>query len=58
MSQLVLAWTIRRPGITIALAGARNAEQARTNALAADIQLSEEEMKLITDELNQLSLDL
>ncbi len=58
LSQLVLAWTIRRAGITIALAGARNAEQARANALAADIQLSEEEMKLITDELNQLSLDL
>ena len=42
LSQLVLRWTIDHPGITIALAGARNAEQAISNAKAADVKLSSE----------------
>lgn len=58
IAQLVLAWTIYRPGITIALAGARNATQAVANAKAADVILSAEEMSLITAELNKLKLVL
>ncbi|MBX2962349.1 MAG: aldo/keto reductase [Cyclobacteriaceae bacterium] len=56
LGQLVLRWTINQPGITIALAGARNAAQALENARAADIQLSKEEVALITNELNKLEL--
>lgn len=52
LGQLVLRWTIERPGITIALAGARNAEQAVQNANAIDIKLSSEELKTIDDLLN------
>jgi aryl-alcohol dehydrogenase-like predicted oxidoreductase len=58
LSQLVLRWTIEQPGITIALAGARNAEQAVQNAKAVNIALSREEIDFITRELNKLSLDL
>ncbi|MCX8532492.1 aldo/keto reductase [Chryseobacterium luquanense] len=52
LGQLVLRWTIDRPGITIALAGARNAEQAVQNAKAIDIKLSKEELKTIDELVN------
>ncbi|WP_261512166.1 aldo/keto reductase [Chryseobacterium paludis] len=52
LSQLVLRWTIERPGITIALAGARNVEQAVQNANAIHINLSKEELKTIDDLVN------
>lgn len=52
LSQLVLRWTIERPGITIALAGARNAQQAVQNAKAIEISLSEEEISRIDDLVN------
>jgi aryl-alcohol dehydrogenase-like predicted oxidoreductase len=52
LSQLVLRWTIERPGITIALAGARNADQATQNAKAIEIKLSKEELKTIDDLVN------
>lgn len=52
LGQLVLRRTIERPGITIALAGARNAEQAVQNANAIDIQLSKEELKIIDNLVN------
>jgi aryl-alcohol dehydrogenase-like predicted oxidoreductase len=56
ISQLVLRWTIEQPGITIALAGARNKEQAILNAKAADLALTVEEIKFIDDKLKQLRL--
>lgn len=56
LSQLVLRWTIERPGITIALAGARNAEQSIQNAKAVNVKLSREEIDFITSELNKLEL--
>ncbi len=56
IGQLVLRWTIDQPGITIALAGARNAEQALQNAAAAELTLSAQENQFITDKLNQLVL--
>jgi len=56
ISQLVLRWTIGQPGITIALAGARDAEQSTVNAKAADVKLSPEEIDFITTELNKLVL--
>lgn len=47
LGQLVLRWTIERAGITIALAGARNAQQALQNAKSIDIQLTTEEFETI-----------
>jgi aryl-alcohol dehydrogenase-like predicted oxidoreductase len=58
LSQLVLRWTIEQPGITIALAGARNAEQAISNAKAIEVQLSQQEIELINTHLNELELVL
>ncbi|QJW89445.1 aldo/keto reductase [Spirosoma taeanense] len=56
LSQLVIRWTIERPGITVALVGARNAEQAVQNAKAVDIQLSADELKFINQQLGELEL--
>jgi len=56
LSQLVLRWTIEQPGITIALAGARNAQQSIQNAKAIDVKLSLSEIDFITSELNKLEL--
>ncbi len=56
LSQLVLAWTLAQPGITIALVGARNADQALTNAKAGDISLTDDELKTINGHLTSLQL--
>lgn len=57
LAQLVLAWTIRRPGITAALVGARDARQARENAQAADVQLTEEQMQRINESVDRLAVE-
>ena len=56
LGQLVIRWTIEQPGITIALVGARNAEQAVQNAKAIKVKLSTSEIKFINDELKKLIL--
>ncbi|OQP63169.1 aldo/keto reductase [Niastella vici] len=56
LAQLVLRWTIEQPGITIALAGARNAEQAVQNAKAADVKLTKEDIAFINEKLSALEL--
>ena len=48
IAQLVIAWTIQQPGITFALCGARNPQQAIENAKAAAIILSADEVALIS----------
>jgi aryl-alcohol dehydrogenase-like predicted oxidoreductase len=57
LAQLVLCWTINQPGITIALAGARNAQQAIENARSADINLSAEDLDFIHGELQAFQLE-
>ena len=56
LAQLVLRWTLEQPEITIALAGARNAEQAVQNAAAARVKLSQDDLIFIEGELSQLQL--
>lgn len=56
LAQLVLRWTLHQPGITIALAGARNADQAIANAKAGDISLSKQETDTIHRHLNSLEI--
>lgn len=58
MAQLALAWLIHQPR-TCAIAGARNAEQVRQNAAAADVLLSETDLaaidaagRIVTDHLD------
>jgi aryl-alcohol dehydrogenase-like predicted oxidoreductase len=56
LSQLVIRWTLERPGITVALVGARDAEQAVQNAKAIGVKLSPEEIGFINAELERLVL--
>ncbi|MFO8015142.1 MAG: aldo/keto reductase [Phycisphaerae bacterium] len=58
IAQVVIAWTIRRPGITCALVGCRKPEHADDNARAAEIELTGEEMQRIADELDGLTLEV
>ncbi len=51
LSQLVINWTLHRPGITIALVGARNSDQAIQNARSMDVKLSPEEMIFINQRM-------
>jgi aryl-alcohol dehydrogenase-like predicted oxidoreductase len=36
-AQLALRWLVDQPGVSTVIPGARNAEQARSNAAAADL---------------------
>ncbi len=54
LGQVVLRWTVEQPGITIALAGARNAEQSVQNAGAMKFDLSIDELKFISDRIPAL----
>lgn len=47
VAQLVIAWTLRQPGITFALCGARNPQQALDNARAGELALSGIDLDLI-----------
>lgn len=47
VEQLVLAWTLARPGVTHVLVGTRNADQAAANAAAGQLELSADEIDLI-----------
>ena len=47
LAQLVLRWTTLQKGITVVLAGARNAKQAISNAQAMNIVLSADELQAI-----------
>ena len=57
LAQLVLRWTIDQPGITIALAGARNVEQAIQNAKAVNVILSKDEISFINKQLDVFELE-
>lgn len=56
LGQLVLRWTVEHPGITIALVGARNADQAKQNAKAIEVKLTAEEIDFINQQLDQLQI--
>ncbi|WP_431200550.1 hypothetical protein ACQ86K_13635 [Mucilaginibacter sp. P19] len=51
---MVIRWTINHPGITVALVGARNAEQSVENAKAINIHINGEEMEFINNQLSDL----
>lgn len=57
-AQIVIAWTLQQPGITFSLCGARNPQQAKENARAGRIRLSDEEIKRISEAAKQNLTDL
>lgn len=56
LGQLVLRWTMGRPGITVLLVGARNARQAVENARAVAVPLSAGERQRIDAAVEGLKL--
>ena len=44
VSQLVIAWTLYTNGVVSAICGAKNSEQATSNAQAGDIELTQDEL--------------
>ena len=56
LSQLVIRWTIDQPGVTVALVGARDAEQAEQNAEANNVKLTEDDMNFINKQIGKLEL--
>jgi aryl-alcohol dehydrogenase-like predicted oxidoreductase len=58
LSQLVIAWTLKQPGITVALVGARTEDQVKMNAGAAAVDLSQADIDQINGHLDHLELEL
>jgi aryl-alcohol dehydrogenase-like predicted oxidoreductase len=57
LSQLALNWTIQQPGITCALAGARNPAQVLENKGAADFMLTNDEINRINNYISDIQID-
>ena len=55
VGELILRWTTLQPGITVVLAGARNRDQAISNAKAIDVTLSNADLDIINNELDKIS---
>jgi len=55
LAQLAIAWTLHQPGVTHALCGARNPEQAQENAAAGDVTLSADELATIDGAIGEYS---
>jgi len=49
MANVALAWVLQQPGVTAILAGARKPDQIIGNARAADLELTEETLKSLSD---------
>lgn len=58
VGQLVLRWTMDRPGITVLLVGARDAQQAVQNAAAVQVRITTEERARIDAAVEAVELDL
>lgn len=57
LGQISVAWIFSQPGITSALVGARNREQALSNAHAANIALDSQDLAFIREVFKPLKLD-
>src|SRR5918992_6080032 len=57
MSQLALAWILRRPNVAAAIIGATRPEQVHENAAAAGVRLSDDTVRAIDDALGPVAMD-
>lgn len=57
LGQIAVAWITAQPGVTCAIVGARNEEQALSNAKAASIELEEKDVAQIRRTFEPLKLD-
>ena len=58
IAQVVVAWTVARPGVTAALVGARSPEQVRENARAGSLVLEPAEVETIGAAFEGFRLEL
>jgi aryl-alcohol dehydrogenase-like predicted oxidoreductase len=58
LAQLALAWVLHRPEVTAAIAGARHPDQIRETAQAAEVILSQDQMKEINRTLEERNRQL
>jgi len=49
IAQVAIAWVLRQPGVTSAIAGSGNPERCRANAGAADVHLSDAMLQAVDD---------
>lgn len=56
LAQIVIRWTIERPGITVALVGARDAKQAEQNAKAINVKMTKDEIDFINKNLTDVKI--
>jgi aryl-alcohol dehydrogenase-like predicted oxidoreductase len=54
IAQVAINWVCQQPGITSALVGAKNPQQAESNAAAGDWQLSSEDLTTINKALSRI----
>jgi aryl-alcohol dehydrogenase-like predicted oxidoreductase len=54
MGNVALAWLLHQPGVVSVLAGARNGEQMRQNARAAELKLSDDALEKLTQATEEL----
>lgn len=57
LGNIAVAWAFHQPGVTAAIVGARDGEQAKCNAAAANISLSQEDLSVIRAAFSPLQLD-
>jgi aryl-alcohol dehydrogenase-like predicted oxidoreductase len=57
LSQLVIHWTMRQPGILSVLVGARNVRQVEENVKAARLDMDESHLNLISSKIDSLTLE-
>jgi len=55
LSQLVIAWTIAQPGVTVALCGARKVANAVENAGAGAIELDPDDIALMREDAEEIA---
>src|SRR6202030_1461449 len=53
IAQTVIAWTVEQPGCSHALVGARNPDQAIANAKAGEVELTQDEVRIIRKVVDQ-----
>lgn len=51
VAQVAIAWVLRQPGVSSAIVGSSNADRARSNAVSAEIHLSDEALRTIDEDL-------
>jgi len=54
VAEISVAWAIAQPGITVALMGGVKPEESAQNAKAADVDLTDDEMKVIDDAYDRI----